>query len=195
MTSRSAQRGVTLLEVLVALLILLIGLLGLAGLLVATQQSEMESYQRKQAMVLVQDMIDRLTSNPVAASCYAITAASGTPTLGADYAGGIVCGAGSDEQRKRADADVQAWHEALLGTSEKTAANASVGSIIEARGCVTNPTPGEYVVSVAWRGLASTFAPPAAFTCGTGLYKVNGVADDSVRRVLSITVRIGDLKA
>jgi prepilin-type N-terminal cleavage/methylation domain-containing protein len=64
---RSLQRGFTMLEVLVALLILLIGLLGLAGLLVTTQQGEVEAYQRKQAAVLLQDMIDRLTANPKAA--------------------------------------------------------------------------------------------------------------------------------
>ena len=35
---------------------------GLAGLLVTTQQGEVESYQRKQATVLLQDMADRITA-------------------------------------------------------------------------------------------------------------------------------------
>ena len=87
-----SQRGFTMLEVLVALLILLIGLLGLAGLLVTTQQGEVEAYQRKQAAVLLQDMLDRLTANPLAAGsagqCYAITTnpANGSPALGAGNA-------------------------------------------------------------------------------------------------------------
>ena len=63
---RSPQRGFTMLEVLVALLILMIGLLGLAGLLVTTQQGEVEAYQRKQAAVLLQDMVDRLLANAIA---------------------------------------------------------------------------------------------------------------------------------
>lgn len=195
MKSRFAQRGVTLLEVLVALLILLIGLLGLAGLLVTTQQTEMESYQRKQAMVLVQDMIDRLTSNPISASCYALTtnASSGSPALGTGYGGSFVCGAGSVTQQARGGDDLQRWHDALLGVSEKSSTNTNVGAIIDARGCVTNPAPGVYIVMVAWRGLAATFAPPVAFTCGKDQYLVDGAADERVRRVIGVTVRIANL--
>lgn len=194
---RAAQRGVTLLEVLVALLILLIGLLGLAGLLVTTQQGEMESYQRKQAMVLLQDMIDRMTGNPLAANCYAFTTnlTNGSPALGTGYGGTFVCGAGSASQQARGSADLQGWHDALLGTSEKSSANTSVGAVIDARGCVTNPAPGVYTVSVAWRGIGPTFAPGDAFTCGKNQYLVGGVAEERVRRVVSVTVRLADLKA
>jgi type IV pilus assembly protein PilV len=188
------QRGFTMLEVLVALLILLIGLLGLAGLLVTTQQGEVEAYQRKQATVLLQDMIDRLTANPKAAGafgqCYVFTdAASGAPALGTGYSGTFVCGAGSVSQQARGSADLQAWHNALLGTSEKKG-TANVGAIIDARGCIVSPSAGVYVVSVAWRGLQPTVAPPAAYTCGTGQY-----TDERVRRVISVTLRIANLTA
>ena len=191
------QRGFTMLEVLVSLLILLIGLLGLAGLLVTTQQGEVEAYQRKQAAVLLQDMADRLTANPfaagVAGQCYAITtnAAAGTPSLGTGNAvdATFVCGAGNVSQQARGRADLAAWNNALLGTSEKKG-TATVGAIIDARGCVTNPSPGLYVVSVAWRGLQPTVAPPAAYTCGTGQY-----TDERLRRVISVTLRIADLGA
>lgn len=193
-TRPSVQRGFTMLEVLVALLILLIGLLGLAGMLVATQQGEVEAYQRKQAAVLLQDMLDRLLANPKAAGsfgqCYAFTdAASGAPALGTGYSGGFVCGAGSVSQQARGSADLQAWHNALLGTAERKA-GADVGAIIDARGCVANPSSGVYVVSVAWRGLQPTVAPPAAYTCGTGQY-----TDERLRRVISVTVRIANLTA
>jgi type IV pilus assembly protein PilV len=191
------QRGFTMLEVLVSLLILLIGLLGLAGLLVTTQQGEVEAYQRKQAAVLLQDMADRLTANPfaagVAGQCYALTtnAATGTPSLGTGNAvdATFVCGAGNVSQQARGRADLAAWNNALLGTSEKKG-TATVGAIIDARGCVTNPSPGLYVVSVAWRGLQPTVAPPAAYTCGTGQY-----TDERLRRVISVTLRIADLGA
>ena len=197
------QRGFTMLEVLVALLILLIGLLGLAGLLVTTQQGEVEAYQRKQAAVLLHDMVDRLTANPKAAGaagqCYAFTTdvANGTPTLGTGRAPNatFVCGAGSVSQQARGAADLAAWNQALLGTSEQRgslncATNAAdcVGGIIEARGCVTNPSANLYTISVAWKGLQPTVAPPAAYTCGRGQY-----TDERLRRVISVTVRLANL--
>jgi type IV pilus assembly protein PilV len=192
---RSLQRGFTMLEVLVALLILLIGLLGLAGLLVTTQQGEVEAYQRKQAAVLLQDMIDRLTANPKAAgasgSCYAITtnATSGSPSLGTGNAvnATFACGAGSVSQQARGAADLQAWNNALLGTSELKGV-AQVGGIIDARGCVTTTVSEFYTISVAWKGLQPTVAPPAAYSCGKDQY-----GDERLRRVISVTIRIATL--
>jgi type IV pilus assembly protein PilV len=193
------QRGFTMLEVLVALLILLIGLLGLAGLLVTTQQGEVEAYQRKQAAVLLQDMVDRLRANNkvagIAGTCYAFTtdAAAGTPALGTgnvvNYTPG--CTGGTTGQNDRGTEDLRAWNNALLGTSEVKGA-AQVGGLIEARGCITNPSPDVYTISVAWRGLQPTVAPPAVYTCGTGQY---GSEPSALRRVISITVRIAKLSA
>lgn len=191
----SRARGFTMLEVLVSLLILLVGLLGLAGLLVTTQQGEVEAYQRKQAAVLLQDMLDRLRANPQAAGssgqCYAFTtnASNGTPALGTSYGGGFVCGAGSASQQTRGAADLQAWHNALLGTSEKKGTT-NVGTLIDARGCVTNPSSGLYIVSVAWQGLQPTVQPPAAYTCG-----INQYTDERLRRVVSVSVRLANLSA
>ena len=192
-----AQCGFTMLEVLVALLILLIGLLGLAGLLVTTQQGEVEAYQRKQAAVLLQDMLDRITANPKSAGsagdCYAFTTdlTNGAPVLGTGnivYAT-FVCGAGSLSQQARGSADLKAWNNALLGTSEKKGTS-NIGAIIDARGCVTNPSSEIYTVSVAWRGLQPTVAPPAAYTCGKNQY-----TDERLRRVISVTIRIANLAA
>jgi type IV pilus assembly protein PilV len=79
------QSGFSMIEVLVTLIILLVGLLGLAGLMVQSQRSEMESYQRVQAMVLLQDMVARISANRLAAvTCYGFTTSSstGTPYLG-----------------------------------------------------------------------------------------------------------------
>jgi len=64
---RSAQLGVTMLEVLVSLVILVFGLLGLIGMQAHTQVATFESYQRGQALILVQDMADRVSTNRGAA--------------------------------------------------------------------------------------------------------------------------------
>ena len=66
-------RGFGMVEVLVTMFILLTGLLGLVKLMAHGQRSEMESYQRGQALVLLQDMVGRINANRTAAGCYAIT--------------------------------------------------------------------------------------------------------------------------
>jgi type IV pilus assembly protein PilV len=64
----SNQRGVALLEVLIAFFVLSIGLLGLAALQIRTVQFNQGSYQRSQATILAYDMLDRMRLNKTAAS-------------------------------------------------------------------------------------------------------------------------------
>lgn len=189
------QSGFTLLEVLVSLAILVFGLLGLIGLQARAQVGTFESYQRGQALVLVQDMADRLATNRKAAGCYAITtdAANGTPFLGTGYAGTPTCTAavGTAATRAIADADLQAWNGALRGAAETTG-GANVGAIIGARGCISySAATNSYRVSVAWQGMAETVAPTAAdaaATCGRNLY-----GSEAQRREVNVTVRIANL--
>jgi type IV pilus assembly protein PilV len=56
-----------MIEVLVSVVILLIALLGTAGLIARSGQSEMESYQRAQALTLLKDMVARINANRQAA--------------------------------------------------------------------------------------------------------------------------------
>lgn len=186
------QGGSAMIEVLVTLLILLIGLLGLAGLQMQAQRSEMESYQRVQALVLLQDMVGRINANRKVASCYAVTTdtTNGTPFLGTGSTIATpACAAGTVEQNAMAVQDMQDWQNLLLGAAE-TAAGGNVGAMIGARGCVS-PVPGDpnlYTVMVAWQGLGATFAPVGQ-NCGTGLYGPS----EAQRRVVSLTVRIANL--
>lgn len=57
------QRGFTLMEVLVSMVVLSIGLLGLAGMQVNGLKSNNSSYQRTQASLLANEMIDRIRAN------------------------------------------------------------------------------------------------------------------------------------
>lgn len=190
--TRNGQGGSALIEVLVTLLILLIGLLGLAGLQVQAQRSEMESYQRVQALVLLQDMVGRLNANRSVAACYAVTTdtTAGTPFLGMNSTVTPACALGTTEQKAIAIQDMQDWHNLLMGQAE-TASGGNVGAMIGARGCVSvDPAdPNLYTVSVAWQGLGATFAP-AGQNCGKNLY-----GNEAQRRVVSLTVRIADLLA
>jgi type IV pilus assembly protein PilV len=62
--SRRVQRGVSLIEVLMAVLIFSIGLIGLAGLMVMATRSSHSAYLRTQVTFLAQNMADRMRANP-----------------------------------------------------------------------------------------------------------------------------------
>jgi type IV pilus assembly protein PilV len=173
---RYKQQGVTLIEILVTIVIVTIGLLGLAGLQARIQTAELESYQRVQAIILLQEMVDRLKANRNEAIQYATSgAALGTGTA-------LDCAAPPASGYLR---DLCDWSDTLKGASEVAGA-AKLGAMIDARGCITNPVtvmPYEFVVSVAWQGLTPT-AVPTVSTCGQGQYGTN----DALRRVIATRV-------
>jgi len=179
-------KGFTLIEVLISLLILTLGLLGLAGMQAVAQRAELESYQRAQALVLLQDMVDRVNANRKVAGCYAFTPSAGT-TFAGTGASAPTCTSvfGTALQRAQADADMLAWHNLLTGAAETLGAN-QVGAMVGARGCVildTTVTPNVYRVQVAWQGMTPTVIPTsvdATLTCATGQY-----GSELQRRVIS----------
>lgn len=187
---RYTQHGTSLIEVLVSMLILLIALLGLAGLQVQAQQSEVESYQRAQALILLQDMAGRIDANRKVAACYAVTTDpdNGTPFFGTNSPlGAPTCTLGTAEQQAIAVYDMADWNSLLLGAAE-VAAGSSTGAMIGARGCVSyDPATNLYTVAIAWQGLGKTFAPVGQ-NCGKGQY-----GDETQRRVVSLSVRIANL--
>lgn len=67
MPSKAYQRGVSLLEVLIAVLVLSIGLLGLAALQTQALKNAESSLQRTQATILAYAMLDALRANRNAA--------------------------------------------------------------------------------------------------------------------------------
>ncbi len=77
---RRAQRGFTLMEVLVTVLVIAIGLLGLAGLQAQGLQSNNNAYLRSQAMIQAYDMADRIRANFVGyqAGNYSTLSGAGT---------------------------------------------------------------------------------------------------------------------
>lgn len=179
--SLSRCSGVTMLEVLVAIFILTVGLLGAAGLQSKMQTAEIEAYQRAQAIVLLQDMVDRVNANRKNADDYVTVV--GTPLGTAE----MDCSA----LTAPADKDKCEWNNALFGASE-TKGTVTLGAMNGARGCITNPVtamPREVVVAVAWQGMGPTFAPGAT-SCGQGAYG----ADDRVRRAMVARITIGCLQ-
>jgi type IV pilus assembly protein PilV len=179
------QRGSSMIEVLVTIVVLAVGLLGLAALQVRLHLSEMEGYQRAQAMILLDDMANRFASNRNFANDY-VTGA--TSPLGA----GMSCPTSTATLQQ---SDTREWCGALQGAAEKAGAS-KVGAMIGGRGCVESLGNNEYLITVAWQGLAAVSAPPASLACGKDLYDgASGTSctSDRCRRAVSTIVRIATL--
>jgi type IV pilus assembly protein PilV len=176
-------RGTSLIEVLVTVVILSFGLLGLAGLQSRMQLSEMESYQRSQALILLDDMASRITVNRGVALDY-VTAAS----LGA----GMTC---PTAPVTRPEIDLAAWCRALQGAAEVTTGGSNTGAMLGGRGCVESLPDDEYMITVAWQGMTPVSTPPASVACGANAYDEAGTSctADRCRRVVTTVVRIGTL--
>lgn len=172
------QHGTSMVEVLVTIVILAIGLLGLAGLQSRLQVSEMEAYQRAQALILLNDMASRVTANRANVASYLVD--PGSPVGGGGCDGYV--------------GDLGEWCNALQGAGE-TAGGNNVGAMVGGRGCVEDLGGGEYLVTVAWQGLTPISAPPAGVACGAGEYDGGNCADDRCRRVVTTRVAIADLDA
>lgn len=178
------QHGSTMLEVLVTIVILALGLLGLAGLQSRLQVSEMEAYQRSQALILLNDMASRITTNRNVAASYITASAQGA---------GMVCPTALTTQKDR---DMKEWCSALQGSAETIGAS-SVGAMVGGRGCVESLGSGQYMVTVAWQGLVPISAPPTTVTCGVDAYDSTTAGaiciNDLCRRVVTTVVQIATL--
>ncbi|MBF0435560.1 MAG: type IV pilus modification protein PilV [Magnetococcales bacterium] len=198
------ELGFSLLEVLITMLIVSIGLLGLAALMARVHASELESYQRSQALILLSDISERLNVNRTTLSCFHFTTnlTSGTPFIGTTGSGWALptgCAASTSAYNTRADATLSALNSQLQGLSE-TKSGSGTGGMIGARACIsydattqlTDSTgasidgSGAYTVTISWQGMTDTTAPTAV--CANGLY-----GSESKRRAVSKTVRFANL--
>jgi type IV pilus assembly protein PilV len=174
-------------ELLVTLVILAFGLLGLAGLQAKVQAASVESYQRAQAIILLDDMANRIAVNRDLAASYA----SSSNTLGTGATDADDCATKTSVPAR----DLCEWSKVLKGGGE-TLDEQNVGAMVNARGCITEVQapvttagacrPGVYLVTVAWQGVHATTAPSAA--CGKDQYGA-----DTYRRAISKRVAVGTL--
>lgn len=175
-----------MIEVLVTIVIIAFGLLGMAGLQARLQVSEVEAYQRAQALVLLNDMAGRIATNRSAAATYVTTSA-----LGAGMASCPAAASGETLQQ----VDAREWCSALLGAAE-VAGSSKRGAMLGGRGCVESLGNSKYMVTIAWQGLIPLSAPPDSVNCGQNLYNA---ATDSVcindlcRRTVTTVVQIAPL--
>jgi type IV pilus assembly protein PilV len=150
------------------------------------QVSELESYQRSQALLLLNDMASRISTNRTAATAGDYTTAATV------YGTGQECEppASGDSAVVR---DLKEWNCALLGASTtKNSGADNVGAMIGGRGCLVK-IDDDIMVTVVWQGLTPIAAPPASVTCGANEFNGGSCVNDLCRRAVTTIIRIGVL--
>lgn len=187
--SASSSAGSALLEVLITIVILAFGLLGIAGLQARIYVMEFEAYQRAQAVVMLNDIADRVASNRDAAAAYVTASPLGGSGALAD------CSALTDTAR-----DACELGNLLKGAGEKQG-SAGVGAMNAAQACITeftatatkafNRCQTGVQIDIVWRGRSPTIVPAA--TCGTTGGTPAYSTTNAYRRAVSTRVGTGDV--
>ena len=178
MNRLTAQRGFTLIEVLVTFLIVAIGLLGLGALQVNTMNNSFETYQRALVASIVEDMAARIRMNANAA-------------VAGEYFVDMSNIAANDCSGVGSQRDLCEWQAHIEGSSAKATDSVdaqgevvarNVGAPLGARGCIDplgQSGNGEtwIRVSVAWIGV--TPQSETALECGA-----EEMGDEAYRRVV-----------
>jgi type IV pilus assembly protein PilV len=171
---RSAERGFSMIEILITLLITAFGLLGLAGFATKATALSVDATQRARAAALLSDMTGRIQNNKANAAAYVTGAVQGASVQN--------CGAVA----AAAPRDLCEWGNLLAGANDAQAGGNS--AFLGYRGCVTRPIALNpvFVVTVAWGSL--TPGVPSADLCAQ-----NAFGDDSLRRTIRSQVRVATL--
>lgn len=168
MTSRarfSARResGVTLIEALATFVILSVGLLGIVSLQGVAKSAQHQSIQRTKAVILANDLVERIRINPGGALTYSAGGMATSLGGGTQNTPATDCAAVSCSEAQMAAYDLWLWEQSLDGaTATITDPDATVrnaAGLLAPRACVrfeadagmTNT--GVVDVIIQWRGL------------------------------------------
>ncbi|WP_310451319.1 type IV pilus modification protein PilV [Sulfuritalea sp.] len=186
-TISAKHRGYSLLEVLITMFVIAIGLLGLVGLQARALTAEVESASRGQALMLVNEMADRMESNlaqlktPAGSATYDQLSGGSKTVFGTGYTNSCVTGnpaslsdqaecckttAQGGTKNSVAESDICEWDLALKGIGETTGSASKIGGLAGARGCVFLQATSVYEINVVWQGRDATGAVASDLTCG-----------------------------
>ena len=162
-----------MMEVLITMLIIAFGALGFVGLQAKTALSQIEGYQRSQALILINDISARISLNRANATSYIEnnigTTDPGDCTTPATQAGKDLC----------------QWSLLIQGAAELQGTT-KLGAMTGARGCITSPAANQYLISIAWQGVQATGAPSTV--CGQNAY-----SNENMRRAVTTVVQVATL--
>jgi type IV pilus assembly protein PilV len=181
----AVQSGFTLIEALVAAFILAVGIIGIVSLLSLSKVSQHESIQRTRAVVLADDILERIRRNPAGMSVYNIglSAPLGDASRGTEPVPN--CQSGTCASDELARYDLWAWERLLDGTSAiVTDSGASTVGLSDVSACIDftaddgRQNTGIVDVVIQWQGLQET----ADAVISAGTVCGDATAEDTTRR-------------
>lgn len=155
---------------LIAVSIAFIGSLGATTAQSEASWTQSELIQRARASELLEIMAGRIRANSEHAEDY----------VAADI--GVGPPQSCDSALTLAALDACEWANLLRGTSEPRKSEPAVW-LDGARGCISNPSPSLYVISIAWAG--GVLTNPPGESCDAGDFSA-----DNPRRALLTVVRV-----
>lgn len=167
MTTRNAQHGFSLIELLIALIVFSIGLLAIAGLQTVSKQANFESLQRTSGSQIAYGMLEDMRVNGDAIDIYLASGEVGGGARGGEPAPNC-SGASECNSAQKAAHDLWFWEQMLDGNLEMSG-NTGTGGLVLPTLCVTGPVGGGagiYTITIAWRGSAS-MSNGNASACGS----------------------------
>jgi type IV pilus assembly protein PilV len=144
------QKGVALIEVLVAFAVFSVGILGTFSMQITAKRVNNEAAQQSIATALARDILARIRANSAALDAYVVDDTGDENTKAVDDCSSSVC-----STLQMAGRDIYEWIESLNGEQEHVLIDgndiASAG-LVDARACIKNDA-GIVSVSISWRSL------------------------------------------
>lgn len=143
-----SERGISMVEALVALVVLSVGMLGIAGLYVTSVKTNRSALLRTQAVNFVNDMADRIRANGSARGAYDLAGYGGAPVT-------HNCVAAVCTTEFLAEDDLQRWLAALTAPASGLPGTGVGGNVIYTA-AASGGLPDQYTISVRWREAGDT---------------------------------------
>lgn len=174
------QAGMSMIDVMLAIFIFSIGLLGIAGLEMFSKRANHEAVQRTTAVMLANDIIERMRANPVQATgrndinmpiqAYLASYEPVQPpaTAPVPSCSGSANPCTPDQQALH---DLWEWQQAIIGATDLLPDDSPSGGLVQPSACITDPTPADpnnfdIEVAIVWRS-QTPMGSLATTPCGT----------------------------
>jgi type IV pilus assembly protein PilV len=144
------QRGMSLVEVLVALLVLSVGMLGIAVMFVQSVRSSRSAILRTQAVNLVSDMADRIRANANAQAAYDMDTYGGKPQRRQCAPDDTLKTGKNCNVNDLAEDDLARWKLDVENTLPPLGNNSKATAVVDFTSAAAGQ-PEVYRIRVAWR--------------------------------------------
>ena len=189
------QSGFTLIEALVAAFILAVGIMGIVSLLSLSKVSQHASIQRVRAVVLADDILERIRRNPAGMSVYnvGLSAPLGDASRGTEPVPN--CHSATCSKTELAAHDLWTWERLLDGASAiVTDGGAPTVGLSDVSACIDftaddgRQNTGIVDVVIQWQGLQET----ADAVISAGTVCGDATAEDTTRRQVIVNSYVMD---